>query len=137
MEIEADQDPMDIHSDSPDMSARVDWLSESLKLEEEIDHALLGLRKSQEIEYKLAEDRLYDQKNYITSLYQRLEMERSELSRHASSTDQENLLSIVMNRVDLIKRELAKLKDMEKVARGFGKTSRVVLEELFGLDIEE
>ncbi|XP_062108326.1 protein OBERON 1 [Humulus lupulus] len=131
------QDPLDIiQTDMQNVSVSFNWKTESLKLEEEIDQVLQSLRKSQETEYELAEERLYTQKNYLSNLFQQLEIERSALTRHVSSTDQDDLLSAVFNRVNQIKRELMKLKEMEKVANGFGRTARGILEEHYGMDIE-
>lgn len=129
-------EPMDVLTDSPNVPVSFDWQTESCKLEEEVDQVLQALRKSQEIEYKLAEERLYAQKDYLASLYQQLDIERSELTRHITSTNQGGLLSAVLNRVDQIKRELAKFKVMKKVASGFGKTDRGILEEHFDLEIK-
>jgi cell division septum initiation protein DivIVA len=113
---------------------------ESLKLENEIDHVLLALQKSQESEYKMAVEMLYAQKNYLLNLYQQLEKERSdlksELAHRTSSEDSYTFLDTVLSRVNQIKQELMKLKDMEKVANGFGKTSKGILKEHFGLETE-
>lgn len=110
--------------------------TESLKLEDEIDHVLLELKKSQESEYKIAGERLYAQKNYILSLYQQLENEKSELSCRESLAGPDSFPGRVSNRVQQIERELKKLKDMGKVANGFGKTSKVILKDHFGLETE-
>lgn len=136
LEIVNHQDPLDIQMDMQNVSVSFNWKTESLKLEEEIDQVLQALRKSQQIEYELAEERLYTQKNYLSNLYQQLEIERAALIRHVSSANQDDLLSAVLNRVNQIKREVMKLKEMEKVASGFGKTARGILEEHFGLEIE-
>ncbi|GMN46708.1 hypothetical protein TIFTF001_015875 [Ficus carica] len=136
MEVVNHLEPMDNPTDSPNVPVSFDWQTESQKLEEEVDHVLQALRKSQEMEYKVAEERLYSQKDYLASLYQQLDSERSELTRHITSTNQDNLLSAILNRVDQIKRELVKFKDMKKVASGFGKTSRGILEEHFDLELE-
>lgn len=136
MEVVNHLEPMDVPTDSPSVPVSFDWQTESQKLEEEVDHVLQALRKSQEMEYKVAEERLYAQKDYLASLYQQLDSERSELTRHITSTNQDNLLSAILNRVDQIKRELVKFKVMKKVASGFGKTSRGILEEHFDLELE-
>jgi hypothetical protein len=135
------QDPLDIRTSSEHtLSIAFDPRLESLKLENEIDHVLLALQKSQESEYKMAVETLYAQKNYLLNLYQQLEKERSELkselAHRASSADSYTFLDVVLGRVNQIKRELMKLKDMEKVANGFGKTSKGILKEHFGLEIE-
>jgi hypothetical protein len=40
-----------------------------------------------------------------------------------------------LSRVDQIKREMTKLKDMEEVAKGFGRTFKDILKEHFGLEV--
>ncbi|KAF2285401.1 hypothetical protein P3X46_006149 [Hevea brasiliensis] len=119
------------------LSMSSDYRAEVLKLEDEIDKALHELQKSQASEYKIAEEQLYAQKEYLHNLYQQLERERSEWICGTSSTNKEVLLNAVLNRVDQIKQEVAKLKDMEEVAKGFGRTSKRILREHFGLEIEE
>lgn len=109
---------------------------DSLKLEEEIDQVLRALRKAQQTEYKIAEERLLAQKNCLLNLYQQLHKERSELSMATSSDDQDALLEAVLKRVDQIKREIVKLRDMEVVAKGFGKTSKDILDQHFGFETE-
>lgn len=114
-----------------------DSQAESLKLEDEINQVLQALQVSQEAEYKIAEERLYAQKKYLQNLYQQLDKERSELARRTLKTNPDDLLSAVLSRVDQIKREVTKLKDMEEVANGFGRTSKDILKEHFGLEVEE
>lgn len=109
---------------------------DSLKLEEEIDQVLRALRKAQQTEYKIAEERLLGQKNCLLNLYQQLNKERSELSMATSSDDQDALLEAVLKRVDQIKREIVNLRDMEEVAKGFGKTSKDILDQHFGFETE-
>ncbi|KAL7081102.1 hypothetical protein ACP275_14G018500 [Erythranthe tilingii] len=116
------------------ISSNFDHRIESLKLEDEIDHVLDALRKSQEMEYRLAEERLSSQKNCILNLYQQLDKERSELSSCTSRKYKDSMLDNVLNRVDQIKREVSKLKDMEEVAKGFGKVPKQILKEQFGVD---
>ncbi|KAK4434032.1 hypothetical protein Salat_0565900 [Sesamum alatum] len=116
--------------------SKFDHRVETLKLEDEVDQILDSLRKSQEIEYRLAEERLSAQKNYILNLYQQLDKERSDLSRHTSSEDQDSLLDAVLSRADQVKREVSRLKDMAEVAKGFGRVPKHILKEQFGLDIE-
>ncbi|KAJ4722480.1 protein OBERON 1-like [Melia azedarach] len=60
----------------PTTSMYIDYLKESQKLEEEINQVLQSLRKSQESEYKVAEERLHAQKYYLCNLYQQLDKER-------------------------------------------------------------
>lgn len=137
-EVTNHQDLLDSVIRSPHtISLSLDYRAEVLKLEDEIDQALHELRKSQASEYKIAEDRLYAQKGYLHNLYQQLERERSEWTHCKSITKKDVLLDAVLNRVDQIKQEVAKLKDMEQVAKGFGRTSKGILREHFGLEIEE
>lgn len=137
-EVTNHQDLLDSVIRSPHtVSLSLDYRAEVLKLEDEIDQALHELRKSQASEYKIAEDRLYAQKGYLHNLYQQLERERSEWTHCKSITKKDVLLDAVLNRVDQIKQEVAKLKDMEQVAKGFGRTSKGILREHFGLEIEE
>lgn len=85
----------------------------------------------------MAEEKLNAQKKYLHNLYEQLDKERSELARHISSTDPDVLLNAVLSRVNQIKKEVTKLKDMKEVAHGFGKTSRGILDEHFGLEVWE
>lgn len=109
---------------------------DSLELEEEIDQVLRALRKAQQTEYKIAEERLLAQKNCLLNLYRQLDKERSELSMAKSSDDQDVLLEAILKRVDQIKREIVKLRDMEVVAKGFGKTSKDILDQHFRFETE-
>ncbi|GFZ07493.1 CDPK adapter, putative [Actinidia rufa] len=117
------------------LSGNFDLHIESLKLEDEIDEVLRALRKAHESEYQIAEARLVAQKNYLLNLYQQLDKERSELSTYTLSYDKEALIDAVQNRVDQIKREILKLREMEQVAKGFSKLSKDVLKEHFGLEM--
>ncbi|KAL0548246.1 hypothetical protein IC582_012694 [Cucumis melo] len=114
------------------MSTPFDHWIESLKLEDEIDQVLHGLKRSQEFEYNLAEEKLLLHKNYLHNLFQQLEKEQTELRHQTPSTGQ----NAVSNRVDQIKREVKRLKRMEKVADGFGMTPKDILKEDFDLDVE-
>ncbi|KAJ6890635.1 protein OBERON 2 isoform X1 [Populus alba x Populus x berolinensis] len=137
LEVSNHQDILDFRKSSPDASMSSDSPAESLKLEDEINQVLQALQVSQEAEYKIAEERLYAQKKYLQNLYQQLDKERSELACHTLKTNPDDLLSAVLSRVDQIKREVTKLKDMEEVANGFGRTSKDILKEHFGLEVEE
>lgn len=111
--------------------------AEMHKFEEEIREVLKALRKAQESEYQIAEGKLYAQKECLDDLYRLLEKEKSELSRRVSGTDADSLVTNVLKRFDQIRKEVAKLKEMEEVAKGFGRTPRGILEEYFHLRIEE
>nr|AAM65388.1 unknown [Arabidopsis thaliana] len=111
--------------------------AEMHKLEEEIGEVLRALRKAQEFEYQIAEGKLHAQKECLSDLYRQLEKEKSELSRRVSGTDANSLMTNVLKRLDQIRKEVTKLKEMEEVAKGFGRTPRGVLEEYFHLNIED
>ncbi|CAB4292062.1 unnamed protein product [Prunus armeniaca] len=136
LEVTACPEPIGVRTSSEVMSTSFRYRTESQKLEVEIDQVLQALRKSQESEFRMAEDSLHAQKNYLCNLYQQLEKEKSDLVR-CTSPDPDALLSTVLSRVKQIKGEVKKLKDMEEVANGFGKTSRAILKEHFSLEIEE
>lgn len=114
-----------------------DHLKESQKLEEEIDQVLQSLRKSQECEYKVAEESLHVQRNYLHNLYEQLDKEKAELAHRTSNAEPDELLNAILNREDQIKREVLKLREMEKVANGFGRASKRILKEYFDTEIEE
>lgn len=118
------------------MSTPFDHWTESLKLEAEIDQVLQALKRSQEFEYNLAEEKLLLHKNYLLNLFQQLDKEQTELRRQTSSTGQNSFLNNVINRVDQVKREVKKLKRMANVANGFGMTPNGILKEEFGLEVE-
>lgn len=117
------------------LSLTFDPRVESLKLEDEIDHVLNALRKSQELEYILAEERLSIQKDHIINLYQQLDKERLEFSLDTARKDQDTVLDAVLCRIKQIKRELFILKDVEEVSKGFGRVPKHILEEQFGIDV--
>ncbi|KMS94797.1 hypothetical protein BVRB_015220 isoform B [Beta vulgaris subsp. vulgaris] len=103
--------------------------NEFRKLEEEIDQVLQELKRSQEHEFRIAHYMLHAQKDHLFGLYQQVDKEKSELI-----TDRDALLRSIAAREEHIKRELDKLRDMEKVANGFGKTPKRVLKEHFDLE---
>ncbi|XP_061376198.1 OBERON-like protein [Gastrolobium bilobum] len=110
------------------------FMSDSLKLEAEIDEVLQALRKSQEFEYNMAAERLNAHKNYLQNLYQQLDREKSEEARlHRSSRSRSALVHAVAERKEQIRLEVIKFEDMKKVANGFGSTSKDILKERFGL----
>ncbi|KAJ6846355.1 uncharacterized protein M6B38_280430 [Iris pallida] len=113
------QRPVYITSDHSNSNA-------SVKIDDEVDGVLQKLKDSQESEYRLAEQKLYAQKDLLLSLYQQLEAERSELASDH-----------VLNRVDQIKHEEAKLHKMMKIANGFGGIPKTILSECFGLTISD
>ena len=95
---------------------------EYLNLEEEVHRVLQELKNSQEHEFRITQDRLHARKNHISSLYQQLVKEKSELERLTPLTDHDALLKSIATIEERIKSELCKLRDMEKVAIGCGKT---------------
>ncbi|KAL1316991.1 protein OBERON 1 isoform X1 [Arachis ipaensis] len=113
-----------------------DCLPQSLKFEAEVDQVLYALKKSQEFEYKLAEERLQSHKTYLQNLYQQLDLEKSQLECKNSSNSY--LLShTVRKRKEQIGEEVAKFKVMKKIANGFGKTSKDILKEHFDVEITD
>ncbi|KAG4972766.1 hypothetical protein JHK87_029587 [Glycine soja] len=111
-----------------------DFLPRSLKLESEVDQVLQALRKSQELEYKVVEETLQDQKTYLKNLYQQVECEKYELACQNSSTSDVSS-SAVRDRKKQIRREVEKFEIMKKVAYGFGRTSNDIVKEHFGLKV--
>lgn len=112
----------------------------SAKFEDEIDLALQELKKSQEMEYNLAEQKLYAQKDRILCLYRQLDTERAQLADPMPLSDASNygaMLANVLRHVDQIKREEEKFKSMLKVAGGFAKAPQSVIKELFGLPADK
>uniref|UniRef100_A0A7C9AJ11 Uncharacterized protein n=1 Tax=Opuntia streptacantha TaxID=393608 RepID=A0A7C9AJ11_OPUST len=104
------------------------------KLEGEIDQILRELRKSQEHEYRIAQERLHAQKDYIFSLYQQVHKDNSDLIELTPPANRNALLNSIAAKEESIKCELRKLKEMEKVAKGFGKTPKDILKEHFDID---
>ncbi|XP_074569086.1 uncharacterized protein LOC141825600 isoform X2 [Curcuma longa] len=118
------------------ITSESDKISE--KLESEIDQVLRELRRSQQLEYRKAEQMLYFQKDFLLSLYQQLDYERSELTDPAPLPirgHSDVLLSNVLHRVDQIKFEEEKLRKMMKVADGFGRTPKNILADCYELVI--
>ncbi|XP_054821899.1 protein OBERON 2-like [Prosopis cineraria] len=134
--------PMDVMRDESPLNVRnsesCGHPPELVELEVEIDQALQDLRKSQEFEYKLAEERLHAQKNYLNNLYQQLKSEKSELARPRSSSSSSVVSDhAIRKREEQIRLESQKLEDMKKVAHGFGSTPHYILREHFGLGIAD
>lgn len=122
------------------VSITSDQQSSSLKLEKEIDWVLQSLKRSQESEYRIAEQKLYAQKDFLFGLYPQLDVERAELAKHRATPedgDSDTLLANVLSRVDQIKQEVVKLRHMMEIAKGFGKTPRSILREHFGLPVDD
>ena len=131
-----DEEHVDIRQGSPKkVSTDFDPEVESLKLEHKVEQTLQALRESQELEFKIAKERLQNQKNCIQNLYQQLGKEKSQIERHmAYVADPDVLLQLTESKVDQIKKELHKLEDMKAVSEGFAKTSKEILKQYFGLE---
>ncbi|KAK7405910.1 hypothetical protein VNO78_07522 [Psophocarpus tetragonolobus] len=111
-----------------------DFLPPSLKLEAEVDQVLQSLRKSQELEYKVAEETLQEQKTYLQNLYQQLDCEKYELAcQNSSASDVSS--SAIKERKKQIRREVMKFEIMKKVAKGFGMTPKDIIKEHFDLKV--
>nr|CAB3493254.1 unnamed protein product [Digitaria exilis] len=112
----------------------------SAKFEDEIGLALQELKKSQDAEYRVAEERLYSQKGHILSLYRQLESQRAQLADPIPLSDNSHydvILANVLSLVEQAKREEVKFKSMLKVAGGFGKAPERVTKEFFGLPADK
>ncbi|QCD91842.1 Oberon [Vigna unguiculata] len=107
------------------------FLPLSLKLEAEVDEVLQDFRKSQELEYKVAEETLQTQKTYLQNLYRQLEYEKSVLAGQISSSASKVSSSAVRERKKQIKRELDKFEMMKKVANGFSRTPHSIIKKHF------
>ncbi|XP_017222350.2 uncharacterized protein LOC108199116 [Daucus carota subsp. sativus] len=78
-----DEEHVDIRQGSPKkVSTDIDPEVESLKLEYKVEQTLQALKKSQELEFKIAKERLHDQNNCIQNLYQQFGKEKSEIEHH-------------------------------------------------------
>ncbi|XP_010259066.1 PREDICTED: uncharacterized protein LOC104598606 isoform X3 [Nelumbo nucifera] len=135
--------PLDLElqkQSQPPMFITSDHRIASVKLQDKIDQVLQSLKRSQEFEYRIAEERLYAQKDFLLGLYQQLDTSRAHLAKctgTATNSDSDALLGNVINRVGQIKLELEKLTTMKEVAKGFGRASKTILREHFGLDIQD
>ena len=132
MEVTVNESPSDVREGEESY----DYLPHSLKLEVEVDQVLRALRKSQEFEYKVAEERLQSHKTYLQNLYQQLDFEKSELACQNSSRS-DVLFHAVTERKEQIRQEVMKFEVMKKVANGFGRTSKDILKEHFGVEIAD
>ncbi|XP_076904453.1 uncharacterized protein LOC143559907 [Bidens hawaiensis] len=108
---------------------------ESTELEQRIEKTLASLKQSQETEYKVAESVLTTQKNILLNLYQELKKEKSKLANCSPSGDP-SLVHNVFKIMDQIKNEFRKITAMQSVGKGFGKTSKYVLKEHFGVQAD-
>lgn len=113
-----------------------DYRKESVQLEQRIEKTLASLKKSQQTEYRIAEDVLTTQKSYLLDLYEELDKEKGKLAKCSPSADP-SLVHTVFKRMDQIKTEFDKITTMQAVGKGFGKTSKYVLKEHFGVQAPE
>ncbi|XP_057816572.2 uncharacterized protein LOC131029913 isoform X1 [Cryptomeria japonica] len=112
----------------------------ALKFENRINQALHGLRRSQEAEYKLAQERLYAQKDFLLSLFKQLDMANSKFTNCSSSSSLENfddLLDGVSDQVARLRKENAKFGQMLTITNGFGHTQKDILRDFFGVSLED
>ncbi|KAH9318439.1 hypothetical protein KI387_020208, partial [Taxus chinensis] len=112
----------------------------ALKFENKINQALYGLRRSQEAEYKLAQERLYAQKDFLLSLFQQLDIANSEFTNCSPSSSLENfddLLVGVSDQVGRLRKENAKFGQMLTITNGFGHTQKDILRDYFGVSLED
>ncbi|PKA56799.1 Protein OBERON 1 [Apostasia shenzhenica] len=119
---------------------RPDQSVTSVKLEDEIEEALQRLKISQQFEYRLAEEKLYAQKNVILNLYQQIRVEKVELvspKPWPSGSVNDALLTTVFDKFDQIKVEEIKLKEMLGIASGFARTPRSILRKHFCISLDE
>ncbi|XP_071729741.1 uncharacterized protein [Rutidosis leptorrhynchoides] len=122
---------------SPHISfSNFDYRLESIKLIQRIDETLASLKRSQEIEYRIAEDVLTTQKTYLLDLYEELDKEKGKLAKCTPSADP-SLVHTVFLRMEQIKTEFDKINAMQVVGKGFGKTSKNVLKEHFGMQVTD
>nr|KYP61796.1 hypothetical protein KK1_016307 [Cajanus cajan] len=98
----------------------------------DLDEVLQNLKKSQELEYKLAEETLQTQKTYLLNLYQQLESEKNQFACQNSSGS--DAISLKMKQIE---QETMKFEVMKKVANGFGRTPNDILREYFGLKVTD
>lgn len=112
----------------------------ALKFENKINQALHGLRKSQEAEYKLAQQKLYAQKDFLLSLFQELDIANNEFTNDSSSSSLDNfddLLVGVSDRVGRLRKETAKFGQMLSITNGFGRTRKDILRDYFEVLMED
>ncbi|KAK1418318.1 hypothetical protein QVD17_27461 [Tagetes erecta] len=112
-----------------------DYRIESAELEQRVEKTLASLKKAQETEYRIAEDVLTTKKKHLLELYQELKKEKRKLEKCSPSADP-SLVHTVFKIMDQIKNEFEKIATMQSVAKGFGKTSKYVLKEHFGVQAD-
>nr|XP_043628437.1 uncharacterized protein LOC122599896 [Erigeron canadensis] len=113
-----------------------DYRLESVELEQRIDKTLALLKKSQETEYRVAEKVLTTQKKQLLDLYEELNKEKVNLAKCSPSSDP-SVVHAVLKRMDQIKNQYNNITAMQEVGKGFGKTSKYVLKEHFGVQVAD
>ncbi|XP_074304474.1 uncharacterized protein LOC141639195 isoform X2 [Silene latifolia] len=111
--------------------------NEYLKLDDEIDGVLNELRKAQEQEFRIAQEKLLAQKDNIRGIYKCIQEDKKELIQPTPSTNCDELVSSILVREEFLRLEFIKLKEMEKIGNGFGRTPKTLLKEHFDIDLED
>ncbi|KAK7366546.1 hypothetical protein VNO80_08539 [Phaseolus coccineus] len=104
------------------------YQSRMARLDADVEETLEGLRKSQEFEYKVAEETITGQKTYLINLHRQLQFEKKAFAAAGISPN-----AGVRERKKQIKREMAKFESMKKIGNGCARTSSRFLREYFGL----
>lgn len=94
----------------------------ALKLENMVFQSLHTLRQSQETEFKLAQEKLFAQKDFVLSLFQQMDGTSCEFAKNPSPS--------LENSAD---KEHEKFVNMLAIANGFGSTPKGVLRHYFGI----
>lgn len=91
-----------------------DYYNASSKLKKNVDQVLEELKKSQESEFRLAEEKLQAQRSKLVKMYKNLDIGRSKLETSSMSdgVDSDFILSNVVHMVNDIKHEETKLNEM-------------------------
>eukprot|EP00249_Psilotum_nudum_P020783 c27845_g1_i1 orf=74-1636(-) len=106
--------------------------------EQEIHAALERLQQVQREEYNLAQKRLNTQKEVVLSLYEQLDIARHELQGRASASPLDSvdaLMEQISNILDELQNESRVFESMLGISEACGRTSKVTLEENFGLPV--
>lgn len=94
----------------------------ALKLENMVFQSLHMLRQSQETEFKLAQEKLFAQKDFVLSLFQQLEGTSCEFANNPSPSLENSA-----------EKEHEKFVNMLAIANGFGSTPKGFLHHYFGI----
>ncbi|KAM7257847.1 hypothetical protein ACFE04_013588 [Oxalis oulophora] len=107
------------------------------RIDDEIDDTLRILRMSQEREYRIAEDTLNEHQRYLKNLLEQLEKERTEVAHDPPGNDTDTIMNYVLDRMEQVKQAKRKMKELEKIKNGFGKMPKDVLNQHFGMNIDD